>query len=1143
MSINKFSPNSHFFVDHTNISTPDIANLAVDGFGPVQGNLSSKYRTTSFVRSSAVSKVFAICDGYILIQNNTEDNSKVNIILRPTVSYSPFKIKYFIYRGVNKADIINGANLASSTSNSPDFLKRIWALNFAISTAINVPPATQIEAKSIGYDASMPDTTLLDEFFFKSDSEISLPKCTKGELLGNFSGFIGLDIVIDRGDYHLDYEQETFNFNLGFARKYNHVLDLSPISGAAAKKKYKEYIHQFIDAAAFWGAHINNGNLRFHSMTAPVSSGGDIYNNAVKHYQTRHKLYFYLVGERGRSYNYYGTSLYPTGKVSVTLSGQPENQVSYEQDGWPILIKEFDQPLATTVNRFQFSFEYNLDTQVYSTDINFFAYLNFPRYDAECFKDVNELGNGYPVGQCKPIVSLFSNIGLPATSPTKNYPVSSFHFGYIKASQRLPSQKYHEDLWTFNTKDIFETPGSGINKVHLLNRYNTANLSDLLKFRNAVTQQKVFSDYGKNLTGGVKKRKLYIASITDTYGSENSELNNSAFNVSKTSETIKSNEELSSFLFNDRNYAIYKGKINDSGNDISTLSLIHKENHRLTQKFFLFGITEEEYNKILYNNLTPITGSSTSHLPSDVSNISIHLNEVSSPANKSYKKYSVGLKFENSAGNLEIKYPTGSNIVEVFTVDGLFFCSKEFASYQEFFSEISSNEVHFRPKTDWQGEFGFDWIRIQDSGLPGDSGNRKYLQTVGHYYLNATTDEKDDNDTNFRAEKEEFHSLTQNFFSYPRQLGLESTYSSPWLAIYPSKNHLGVATPFPKLNEEGKDKCLTTVRLNLILNFSSPSAISLLKLKFEKKHFEIRSINTSLTSILPDTTDESGNIFTNLKINNTSSGAFPNSIEIEVKAKNEFAEVKTIRCISTEGGGEKFSGELKVIPNSKDNRYETSILLINCTTDLDPSSTVTGLETVAPFVTRNKILSEINKTLNQSLIDIKAFRTVSLDLTRASRPVFYTSYGAIAGTAYLRPRVQHSYIKGLLSSSDQISNEIKIFCIDELCGEPAPVSGTIVTSGEVSKINVPDIILYKSGLYKAVPASDNDVNTSGHESMHGLGLYHSFSDDSMYTMKKFITDNIMDYKNSTSLTTGYRTTSMKYQWNVMKRNPVILKEV
>lgn len=55
--------------------------------------------------------------------------------------------------------------------------------------------------------------------------------------------------------------------------------------------------------------------------------------------------------------------------------------------------------------------------------------------------------------------------------------------------------------------------------------------------------------------------------------------------------------------------------------------------------------------------------------------------------------------------------------------------------------------VHFRPKTDWDGsQYGFDWLRIGDSGLPADKEKLwdHYVYLLGKYYENGTNAKGDD---------------------------------------------------------------------------------------------------------------------------------------------------------------------------------------------------------------------------------------------------------------------------------------------------------------------------------------------------------------------------------------------------------------
>lgn len=175
-------------------------------------------------------------------------------------------------------------------------------------------------------------------------------------------------------------------------------------------------------------------------------------------------------------------------------------------------------------------------------------------------------------------------------------------------------------------------------------------------------------------------------------------------------------------------------------------------------------------------------------------------------------------------------------------------------------------------------------------------------------------------------------------------------------------------------------------------------------------------------------------------------------------------------------------------------------------------------------------------SLNQSLIDIRGFTSIDLDLTRNTRQDFYTKYHTLTSEGYLHPNVEHSYLMSLLPSSI-VNDKLIIFCINEYCANPIPGSTNLeIVHGQAEEINVPKIILYKSGMYQGTV---NDPNTSSHECLHGLGLFHSFSNLSPFTYKKTLTDNIMDYTDGTSFT-SYRTTTNSYQKNIIKKNKIVL---
>lgn len=1161
MSINKYEPSSHFFVDHTNLSDPAPANLAADAFGPVNGDETNKYRTTSFIRASTTSKVFAICDGHILIQPYDGDSTKVNLIIKPTASYAPLKIKYFIYRGVNAvdliiADLVSGYNLVQQNPGSPEFIKKIWK----DTAETNDPIPTTLPASLIGFNPdNQPNEELLSYTFFSGGIDLyNLPKCCKGELIGNFTDKIGLDIILDYGDYELDYEEQLFKLDLEYARKPEHIFNVSTISGAVKQKRYKEYIHQFIDASAFFGSHIECGKIWLFNDTIPKTDVNAIYP-LISKFQTKDKLYLYIQAERGRSYNFYDD--YPTGQISLDLRTQSQqNLVDYNTSGWPILIKDFIQS-GTNNAFFQFSFEYQLDSNIFDADLNFFSYIMFPRMKNESFKDITQLltttdSNGNEITQFSGQSKIHGMIGFLNNfndqTDNLNIAVSCFFFCSLKGLQKLPLEKYYNNLWIFNTIGRGDLSNSDY-QWHTIDKDFLTNLYSLVKFRNVKAQQKVYCDIGIKIDdlGNVdsKKRKLYISIIADTHEGENkSKLNDNAFTASSENDGI-TKDNYTSIIYNDSNYVVYKGEIKDGSIPIPTLSLIHSVDFELKQRYLQLGITEEEYNKLLYNSPTiPSTPPANPHLAVDANNIFLDLDEINVLANQGYRKFKIGLRYEDDTGAISLPlYPSQNNEVFVYTIDGFYFFSKEYAEYQEFYSELSENETHFRPAVSWLGEFGFDWIRIGDSGLSGDTDpivNRKDIENIGHYYISPSSDIKeiDDSAINFRKEKIEFQSFLKNFINYPRQKGNESLYTVPWVSLYPSKDNLGNATPFPKTNFDGSLKCLTEATINLIISLDSPSAITQLKLKYEKLHFNINSIIPSTTTPLSDLTDNNGITYSYLQIN-SSSGTYPTSLEIKLECLNEFSTAKTIQVISTENGVDKLSGELNLIPNSKNNRKEVELLLVNCETDLvTPGTSVFGFEVDPPYTIRNRILSEINKTLNQALINIKSFSTTDLDLTRNNRPIFYTEYYTLPNKNYLHPHVDHYYLKSLLNQSPVVDKLI-VLCINEFCANPIPDTENIdLIHGQVSDINKPDVILYKSGLYQSyTQPSVDDPNTSSHECLHALGLYHSFSNFSKFTLKKFITDNIMDYNDGSPIA-SYRTSTSKYQWDITEKSRIITKE-
>lgn len=107
--------------------------------------------------------------------------------------------------------------------------------------------------------------------------------------------------------------------------------------------------------------------------------------------------------------------------------------------------------------------------------------------------------------------------------------------------------------------------------------------------------------------------------------------------------------------------------------------------------------------------------------------------------------------------------------------------------------------VSFRPHKNWTGEFGFDWLRMNDTKLFNDN---KFEEVVAYQYLDAKFTKKVDHsdpsyvnkyDGVFKADETMFNTLKKDYkpFSIPwkkikdKKTGKEvaEEYYIPWLSL------------------------------------------------------------------------------------------------------------------------------------------------------------------------------------------------------------------------------------------------------------------------------------------------------------------------------------------------------------------------
>lgn len=345
---------SHFFLEDNSFS-----QIAAESFGGIS---SIDFTTTSKVTFSGIKKVYAICQGQVFVQPQIGSNDKVNVILKPFKQpISGLGIKYFVYRGLNKSDffsdvVVDGVNrlkITGSETSGSDFVKYIWKEfnKFYSSNPSNQPVFLE---EFIGFpnpNSNQQLSDFIDEYFYKivqydsnADEEMpqfayELPLIPRGTQLGNATGEVGIDVVLNNGDYYIENDSNPFQFNLEFARSPYHKLTTQSAYSDFQNKLIKEMCTQFIDIASFYGLHASgNGKLYIGSSTSPVTSAGDIYAQ-IQNFYTKNTVYLYIQSERLRSYNFYGNYVLSDtnpNNIKIGIDELNLTETTFGTSGWPV---------------------------------------------------------------------------------------------------------------------------------------------------------------------------------------------------------------------------------------------------------------------------------------------------------------------------------------------------------------------------------------------------------------------------------------------------------------------------------------------------------------------------------------------------------------------------------------------------------------------------------------------------------------------------------------------------------------------------------------------------------------------------------------------------------------------------------------
>ncbi len=294
--------------------------------------------------------------GTIALQRDPANNDAVNLILKPLSQplQGLMPIRYFVYRGLRLDEFLEGASGAAATrlraqAGSSSLILSIWNDFLELN-----PTQTTVPATFLGHDASTPDTNLLDDLFFRLDPAKQLPFVGEGTNLGLFNTAggtydFGFEVMLQEGVYAPD---------LRYARTAVNEIVVGAPDGTLAQRLEKEKILNFLDPAAFYGLHMHDGG----KVTMPPSvtppgpyTGQDIFANIIDCFAGPNRLYVDIRSDNGSSLNFHRN--YDDGAGNQVQVGgdalNPGAPAPYATQGWPILILDKSAAVNTSSDKLE----------------------------------------------------------------------------------------------------------------------------------------------------------------------------------------------------------------------------------------------------------------------------------------------------------------------------------------------------------------------------------------------------------------------------------------------------------------------------------------------------------------------------------------------------------------------------------------------------------------------------------------------------------------------------------------------------------------------------------------------------------------------------------------------------------------------
>lgn len=676
-------------------------------FGVVESGGNSVFKTTAKIGFTGDRKVFAICQGQIFLQPNSSNAEKINLILKPfRQPINGLAIRYIVYRGLRKSDFMdsNGIILPDS-ENATGYVKHIRKefKQFFVFLGVDEP---EFKAEYMGFpgaDSSQNNADLIDSYFFKV-SEINVengqtkeshpfdfPIIPAGTYLGNAEGELGIDIVLNEGDYTVENDPNPFKLDLSYARASEYELNTANFSGIQ-KKLIQESASQFIDIAAFYGLHAyGNGKIRFGGDSEVLKNEDEIYN-LIQYFHTKSTVYLYIQSNRQRSYNFYGNYTVESGNnteadIKFSIDNTTFTAATFNES-WPVW--EFPNPPKLVVKLVTDNYsgaglyvkQGLLNSSVTQNEDYFIRNNNLLQDSGSEETDYTKpvafnfvKSNNKTVSSFIQLIYEGKQIAITKESSNPEVPARTYYmkdiddvFGLIGVASLIQPQNDHQMAYVTDL-DLL-----------LINFENKTGGQDIA----SVTTKRVEDEVMKNDTESLPRvtYETLLNNIRQNTGSFFQ--SRSAYLDNSNSGLIAYSKGRNNFYAPERPYYLQTEVLTGfDGNTITGLSLQVQDGSLPSKK--LLGITKIENNKFLALITDNQLNNPKFYFKNELEDEESY---YTSSEGTEYRKYSLCVIGENQDGALEFYEPDEK--VYVTSVDGCVFASEV---YSKFIPKLDTKEI------------------------------------------------------------------------------------------------------------------------------------------------------------------------------------------------------------------------------------------------------------------------------------------------------------------------------------------------------------------------------------------------------------------------------------------------------------------